>query len=111
MDQSWDFSMSKTSTLTLAWSSRTNGTGRSPRRFLEFVIDGTPLAEIVLGNDNARTDWIGPLGWSPRDYESTLAEQLLLHAPGELPDQRQALLVCAECGDLGCGAITALIER
>jgi hypothetical protein len=37
-------------------------------------------------------DLIGSLGWSVPDYESTLIEQLLLRAPCELPDQRQALL-------------------
>ena len=108
----WDDDvMRQTSTLTLAWASRNIGDNQRPRRFLEFVVDGTPLAAIFWDRDDARSDWIGRLGWSLPDYESMLIEQLLLRAPVELPDQRQALLVCAECGDLGCGAVTAVIER
>src|SRR4051794_17179418 len=53
--------MQQASTLTLAWASRTEGRGRSPRRFLELVVDGTPLAEMVFGKESARSDWIGPL--------------------------------------------------
>ncbi len=38
-------------------------------------------------------------------------QQLLLDVPTALPDDRQSVFVCAECGDVGCGAITARIVR
>jgi len=37
--------------------------------------------------------------------------RLLLQAPGDFPNNRRALFICPECGDLGCGAISAVIEK
>jgi hypothetical protein len=36
---------------------------------------------------------------------------LLLNAKADLPNDRRSFFVCSECGDLGCGAITAVVER
>jgi len=35
---------------------------------------------------------------------------LLKEQPGEFPNDRVALYICPECGDLGCGAVTAKIS-
>jgi hypothetical protein len=45
------------------------------------------------------------LGCWPPDSERKHIQQLL-STSGRIP-----LYVCAECGDLGCGAITVLVER
>lgn len=50
-------------------------------------------------------DQVTALGCWPPDSEREHIQQLL-SASGRVP-----LYVCAECGDLGCGAITALVER
>jgi hypothetical protein len=39
------------------------------------------------------------------------ARQLLGLAAPELPSGRVPILVCEECGDVGCGAIAVRIER
>lgn len=31
--------------------------------------------------------------------------------PAPLPEGRASLYICAECGDMGCGGVTAVIER
>lgn len=49
------------------------------------------------------TDW--PTGIALDDLE-----RLLGAAGTEELDGRTALYVCAECGDLGCGAVTAVVE-
>lgn len=36
--------------------------------------------------------------------------QLLLRASPESPSGRVPIYVCGECGDLGCGAVTAKVE-
>jgi hypothetical protein len=38
-------------------------------------------------------------------------DRLLLKSEADLPDDRRSLFVCAECGDLGCGAITISVKR
>ena len=37
--------------------------------------------------------------------------RLLLSGKADLPNDRRSFFVCSECGDLGCGAITAVVER
>jgi hypothetical protein len=67
---------------------------------LDFVVDGESLYEQLRVGDQ-----VTALGCWPTNAEREYI-RLLLSPSGRVP-----LYVCAECGDLGCGAITALIER
>ncbi|MGW4488073.1 hypothetical protein ACWEOE_30030 [Amycolatopsis sp. NPDC004368] len=68
------------------------GGGRTRREYLDFAVDGAPLGERLraLGDDV-----IADAGFTLPPF----------------PDGRVPLYVCPECGDLGCGAVTAVIER
>lgn len=92
------------STLKLEWKRREGTSNIIQRDFLDFVIDGESLYE-KLGRGN-----ISPLGWFTPQENLRIVNQLLLKQESELPGNRYPLYVCAECGDLGCGAITAVIE-
>jgi hypothetical protein len=37
--------------------------------------------------------------------------RVLLKEGADFPDNRRSLFICSECGDIGCGAITARILR
>jgi hypothetical protein len=89
--------------LELRWRERDVGAMETPRRFLDFVVDGDSLYDL-LGRDN-----ITPLGWGTPQQQRDAFLQLLGEAPPTVED-RTALYVCAECGDLYCGAVTATIE-
>lgn len=89
-----------TSNLQLRWRIRSGGGGRTERRFLDFVVDGESLYDQLRVGDQ-----VTALGCWPPDSERAHIQQLL-SASGRVP-----LYVCAECGDLGCGAITAFVER
>jgi hypothetical protein len=97
--------MAKTSVLQLAWRKRAGGGGRTEREYLDFVVDGQPLSE-KLGGDLASC-----LGWFVPAENAKVVNKLLLKEPADLPNNRHCLYVCPECGDLECGAITAVIER
>ena len=87
---------------------------RRQRPYLDFVIDGRPLAAHLCSGRNCEIDFISPFGWQgegARKIEAEAAERLLLRAPPDLRSGRYSLLVCPECADLGCGAVTAAIER
>ena len=89
-----------TSNLELRWRTRSGESGRTEQRYLDFVVDGTSLYDrLGLG------DQVTPLGCWPLETERACLQQLL-SASGRVP-----LYVCGECGDLGCGAVTALVER
>ena len=89
------------STLELQWRVRIGGGGRTQRRYRDFVVDGASLLDRLGATDER----VSVLGCWPDDSQRDAVQQLL-SAPGRVP-----LYVCAECGDLSCGAITALIER
>jgi hypothetical protein len=71
------------------------------------VVDGMPLSAIAkrIAPDN-----ISCLGWSVREVQDRTVSRLLVESE-PAADDRVSLYVCPECGDLGCGALTAKIER
>jgi hypothetical protein len=79
------------------------GVGATERWTWDFVVDGRPLSEAI------RADVAGALGWGDPEWESGVAAKLLRRADPDLPPDRVALYVCPECGDLGCGAVTAAV--
>ena len=97
--------MAKTSVLQLAWKRREGGGGKTQRDYLDFIIDGLPLSEKIGG------DLASCLGWFVPEENTKAVGRLLLKEPADLPNNRRSLYVCAECGELDCGAITAVIER
>jgi hypothetical protein len=77
---------------------------QSSRSFLDFVVDGVSLY------DRHGADDISCLGWFTLDEDEQAARRLLSTAEPDVED-RVALWVCAECGDVLCGALTARIAR
>lgn len=85
-----------------------NGTFKSGRHFLDFVVDREPL----WGALGKRHDMVSILcAEYPSDQTEKAIGRLLLNAKADLPNDRRSFFVCSECGDLGCGAITAVVER
>jgi hypothetical protein len=92
------------STLELKWTDRVLTGSQTPRRFLDFVVDGEPLYSIMGG-------LISPLGWLSESGNDLAVDRLLRKADPDAPNGRTSIYVCPECADLGCGAVTAVIER
>jgi hypothetical protein len=91
------------------------GGRRAERRFLDFLVGGQQLGRLVaerarlidLANTYASvlvTNW-------PAGFDAQAVRQLLGQDRPPLADGRIPLYVCAECGGLGCGTITVVIER
>lgn len=94
------------STLDLRWRIRAGGGGRTEQRYLDFVVDDLSLQDRLRSLDQAT----GLGCWLPA-AERAYIQQLLARAPAESPSGRVPIYVCAECGDLSCGAITAFVDR
>ena len=85
-----------------------NGTYKSERHFLDFVVDGQSLWETV----GKRRDSVSVLCREFALDESIRAvNRLLLTERSDCPHDRRSLFICGECGDLGCGAITLVVVR
>jgi len=86
---------------------RLGGSNKQERHYLDFIISGQTLREI-LGINNS--DLITPFGWGDnKEYEKDLIQVLTLRKKSDLETGRVMLYVCPECGDIDCGAITAII--
>jgi hypothetical protein len=96
--------MEEVSKLRLEWKRREGGSGRTQRDFLDFIVDGQPLSELV-------GDQVSCLGWFAPEDNAKAARRLLLEEPADLPDNRRTLYVCPEGGDIGCGAVSLVVER
>jgi hypothetical protein len=94
------------STLQLVRRARSAKGPATSHEFLDFVVDGRSLLDLLGG-----LALVGCLGWGDGVVQRAAAERLLLRLPSGLESGRVPLYVCAECGDLDCGAVTAHIER
>lgn len=99
--------MKEISALRLEWKRRPGGLGRTKREFLDFVVDGKSLSTVI---GEGVGDQISCLGWFASEENAKAVRRLLLEEPADFPNDRRSLYVCPECGDLGCGAISVVIE-
>jgi hypothetical protein len=84
-----------------------NITRHPETHFLDFVIDGRSIREMVDGGTGHVTELCRPwLHAVPESVDRLLGR---LGTDGLL-ENRVALLVCGVCGDLGCGAVTAQLN-
>ena len=84
-----------------------NKAGQTERAYVDFTVDGVSLEETLGAR---QLDLIGILGWGDGNYQVVLIDQLLLRPGPTMAPARQLLYVCSECGDIGCGAITAEVS-
>ena len=76
--------------------------------FLDFVIDNVSLLRTAHGQGNLVTDL--NRAWRAECVTAAI-EALLGRRPApDLSGGRIRLLVCGECGDLACGAVTAALD-
>lgn len=85
-----------------------NGTTKVERKYIDFIVSEQSLGQLFGLPD---LDLIGIFGWTDnKEYEDKQIDVFLGLAKPELEIGRTCLYVCPECGDIGCGAVTAKIE-
>jgi hypothetical protein len=84
-----------------------NITRHPQTQFLDFVVDGQSIREMVEGGPGHVTELCRPrLDAVPESVDRLLGRL----GTGGLQENRVALLVCRVCGDLGCGTLTARLD-
>ena len=79
--------------------------GGPPRPWLDFVIDGVPLNRAVHQDISVLATDLDTAVFAAE------VDQLLTRGAPSCDNGRHALYNCPLCGDLGCGAMSALIAR
>jgi len=87
-------------------TSFSDGGYKSERHFLDFVVNGQSLWQTVGKPRDLVTVLCGE--FSVGETRKAV-DRLLLTEKADLPNDRRSLFVCSECGDLGCGAISAIV--
>ena len=100
--------MAEIHTLTLQETHRAGGGGKTARHYFDFYVSGKRLLNLLGWPD---ADYITSLGWGPIKNQQQAVAKLLRREKPSLPSGRYELFVCPECADIGCGAVTAHIER
>lgn len=94
--------------LTLNSIHRAAEANKPERTYIDFVVSDKALSDLFVICD---LDLIGTFGWAEnKAYESAQLDQFLGLKATELKSGRTSFYVCPMCADIGCGAITALIE-
>jgi hypothetical protein len=77
---------------------------QNKRNFLDFIVDGQSLT------DRTRYDLVSVLckEWVAAERERSV-RRLLGEEAADFADNRRSLLVCAECGDIACGAVSVIV--
>jgi len=85
-----------------------NGAYTSERNYVDFVVDGRSISDGAI---SAGYDLVSVFAreWQSEERSKSL-RRLLLRDSGDFPNDRRSLLVCAECGDLGCGAVSIIVD-
>jgi hypothetical protein len=94
-------------TLNFDKKTRGNQDDNSERNYYDFNISGQSL-KTILKADNM--DLISPFGWGDKNYEQEIIKEFRGQKKPQIPSGRLMIYVCADCGDLGCGAITAELQ-
>ena len=82
----------------------------SGKQFLDFIVSGESLRSY-LGLKNNLT--VTPFGFFPsKEEEKRNLQEFRLQQKTQLEGNRIELYICEDCGDIGCGAVTAkIIDR
>lgn len=92
---------------------RTVKVTRGEAHYFDVEIDGKPLSQHFAGPRGANPSQLSSLGWSSASEtcRTKVVAQFLAEAPSDLESGRIPVLVCEDCGDVGCGAITVRVVR
>ncbi len=92
---------------------RTVKVTRDKSAYFEIEVDERRLAHHFAGRIGAHPSQLSPLGWSSANgtCRAKVVAQFLAEAPSELESGRVPVLVCEDCGDVGCGAFTVRVVR
>lgn len=90
--------------LNFEWTTRKGSKNKTERNFFDYVIDNEPLSEKF-------GDYVSGLGCFLPGTSEKVVTRLLLKEESDFSNNRRSLYVCPECGDLGCGAISILIQK
>lgn len=92
---------------------RTVRATRNEVGYVEIEVDGKRLAHHFAGRLGTHPSQLSPLGWrsATAAHRAEIVALFLAEIPSKLESGRVPVLVCEECGDVGCGAFAVRVVR
>lgn len=89
----------------------TGATTTQERLSVDFLINGTSLLTSIAKADAGHDDFMGCLVRGFPKQNAQAVDRFTCVASPDSESGRVLLYICPECGDIGCGAYSAFIER
>lgn len=81
------------------------------RHSVDFTANGASLLTTIVKVDGGHADFMGCLVRGFPEQNAQAAGRLTCAESPDTESGRVLLYVCPECGDIGCGAYSAFVER
>ncbi|MGN6826663.1 hypothetical protein [Paucibacter sp. M5-1] len=91
-------------------SSGPDGLSVQARTSADFVVNGTSLLQTLVKAHGGHSDFMGRFIAGYPENNQSAADELLGRVGPETGDHL-LLYICPECGDIGCGAYAARVQR
>jgi hypothetical protein len=91
--------------------SAANGTITVQRDSADFLVDGESLLGRLVQIDGGHSDFMGCFVHGFADAKARALSELLLEGDAASERHRVGIYICPECGDIGCGRFSMMVER
>jgi len=90
--------------------SSTNGATVTQRDSVDFLVNGESLLVRLVSTHGGHGDYMGCFVQGFLDAAKEALSELLLEEAGTT-ERRVGIYICPECGDIGCGRFSVLVDR
>ena len=87
------------------------GASRREQISIDFLVNGSSMLAELGRRSGGHSDLMGCLAKGPVQFKTETVSRLRAAASPDTETGRVILYLCPECGDIGCGAYTVVVER
>lgn len=91
--------------------STVNGATTVQRDSADFLVDGESLLARLVKMHGGHGDFMGCFVHGFAEAKAQALSELLLEVDTNSEQRRVGIYICPECGDIGCGRFSVLVER
>ncbi|MYN47654.1 hypothetical protein GTP23_21690 [Pseudoduganella sp. FT93W] len=91
--------------------SSVNGATTVQRDSADFLVDGTSLLARLVTMNGGHGDFMGCFVRGFAEAKAQALNELLLKVDTGSQQRRVGIYICPECGDIGCGRFSVMVER
>jgi len=88
-----------------------NGATTVQRDSADFLVDGESLLACLVKMNGGHGDFMGCFVRGFAEAKAQALSELLLESDANFQQRRVGIYICPECGDIGCGRFSVMVER